>query len=202
MHLLLDAKLLFLVAFLLLVIVSNLIKSYRIHKPRNEPFSMAEFVIYSKNRTSEFFGVTKNVYIAFCILAGFFTIVSVNAFMDRSGDAVDVAKTVAEDGLDVVDDGFQAVKEQQAEMKTQMRVIEERSNTILDKLEHLPDTRTRQNTAQPSNSPPPTVEDIEEAPMKIVPSSQLSGDDEIIKTEDESLYATERKRATIRPSSE
>ena len=198
MHLLLDAKLLFLVAFLLLVIITNLVKGYRIHKPRNEPFSLADFVIYSKNRSSEFFGVTKNVYIAFCIFAGFFTIVGVNAFMEEARDTSVVVQGVVGDGIQTVDDGLDALKAQNLKIENDILEIKNHKQDIIQEI------RNERKKATGNSRTSTSVNEPEEdaIPFKIMPSAPLSDTDNVIIEQDDSLYSQERKRDVITPSSQ
>ena len=198
MHLLLDAKLLFLVAFLLLVIITNLVKGYRIHKPRNEPFSLADFVIYSKNRSSEFFGVTKNVYIAFCIFAGFFTIVGVNAFMEEARDTSVVVQGVVGDGIQTVDDGLDALKAQNLKIENDILEIKNNKQDIIQEI------RNERKKATGNSRTSTSVNEPEEdaIPFKIMTSAPLSDTDNVIIEQDDSLYSQERKRDVITPSSQ
>ena len=200
MHLLLDAKLLFLVAFLLLVIITNLVKGYRIHKPRNEPFSLADFVIYSKNRTSEFFGVTKNVYIAFCILGGFFTIIAINVFMEKAQDTGEVVKSVVDDGIQTVDDGLSALKAQNIKMQTDILDIKDDKQDVIDEIQKI-GKKIDGKRATSNRQTYSTVEVIETEIISIAPTAPLSDSDVIIKKENSSLYVGETKNTNLKPSS-
>ena len=197
------------VAFLLVVILTNLLKGYRIHKPRNAPFSLAEFSLYSKNRTSEFFGVTRNIYFTFGILATLTSIVALNYFWETKGKrAAVVIDETREKAIEVKADvaaGFEDMQIQQVEILDRLRNVENQKEEVIDEVHALGDrltgSRPRATTRTPATTSS-TVQIIEAKPLKIAPTTPLSDDDIIVEEKrNDSLYIGERQSTTIQPSS-
>lgn len=109
-------KFIALIVFLVVVVLFNLNKGYQAHKPTGEPFNLNEFFVYSKNRISEFFGVARNVYIAFSIVAVLFSAVAFAMFMVKAEEKGDEAKASLDETLGTINE----LKDTQAQ---QMEVL-------------------------------------------------------------------------------